>query len=89
MPDLYPEIEPFAQGMLEVTGGDLGYWEVCGNARGKPAVVLHGAAVVAGVELVEPRGDPAVLLRRVRRTSAAEAVLVVVVEVLVDVLVEV
>jgi proline iminopeptidase len=42
MPDLYPEIEPFAQGMLEVTGGDLVYWEVCGNPRGKPAVVLHG-----------------------------------------------
>ncbi len=42
MPDLYPEIEPSAQGMLEVTGGDLVYWEVCGNPRGKPAVVLHG-----------------------------------------------
>src|SRR2546428_12909919 len=42
MPDLYPEIEPYAQGMLEVTGGDLIYWEVCGNPRGKPAVVLHG-----------------------------------------------
>lgn len=42
MPDLYPEIEPYAQGMLEVTGGDLVYWEVCGNPRGKPAVVLHG-----------------------------------------------
>jgi proline iminopeptidase len=42
MPDLYPEIEPYAQGMLEVTGGDLVYWEVCGNPKGKPAVVLHG-----------------------------------------------
>src|SRR2546425_10382773 len=42
MPDLYPEIEPYAQGMLEVTGGDLIYWEVCGNPRGKPAVVFHG-----------------------------------------------
>jgi proline iminopeptidase len=38
----YPEIEPYAQGMLEVTGGDLVYWEVCGNPNGKPAVVLHG-----------------------------------------------
>ena len=28
--------------MLEVTGGDLVYWEVCGNPKGKPAVVLHG-----------------------------------------------
>src|SRR5207245_11377090 len=42
MPDPYPEIEPYAQGMLEVAGGDLIYWEVCGNPRGKPAVVLHG-----------------------------------------------
>src|SRR5438093_10214327 len=42
MPDLYPEIEPYAQGMLEVAGGDLVYWEVCGNPRGKPAIVLHG-----------------------------------------------
>src|ERR1700674_2190207 len=42
MSDLYPEVEPYAQGMLEITGGDLVYWEVCGNPRGKPAVVLHG-----------------------------------------------
>src|ERR1051326_349067 len=42
MPDLYPEIEPYAHGMLEVTGGDLVYWETCGNPGGKPAVVLHG-----------------------------------------------
>src|SRR5215475_4948432 len=42
MADLYPEIEPFAYGMLEVTGGDLVYWEVCGTAHGKPALVLHG-----------------------------------------------
>ena len=28
--------------MLEVTGGDLVDWEVCGNPKGKPAVVLHG-----------------------------------------------
>jgi len=39
---LYPEIEPHAQGMLAVTGGDLVYWEVCGNPKGKPTVVLHG-----------------------------------------------
>jgi proline iminopeptidase len=28
--------------MLDVGGGDRVYWEVCGNPRGKPAVVLHG-----------------------------------------------
>jgi proline iminopeptidase len=40
--DLYPEIEPHEHGMLDVAGGDLVYWETCGDPRGKPAVVLHG-----------------------------------------------
>ncbi|MEW2394861.1 prolyl aminopeptidase [Streptomyces sp. NPDC046862] len=39
---LYPEIEPYDQGMLDVGDGNHVYWEVCGNPRGKPAVVLHG-----------------------------------------------
>ncbi len=42
MTGLYPEIEPYEQGMLEVGGGNHVYWETCGNPRGKPAVVLHG-----------------------------------------------
>ncbi len=42
MTDLYPEIEPYEQGVLEVDGGNLVYWETCGNPHGKPAVVLHG-----------------------------------------------
>ncbi|MFD5471328.1 prolyl aminopeptidase [Streptomyces sp. NPDC127105] len=39
---LYPEIEPYDQGMLDVGDGNRVYWEVCGNPRGKPAVMLHG-----------------------------------------------
>ncbi|MFJ9587006.1 prolyl aminopeptidase [Streptomyces acidicola] len=39
---LYPEIEPYDQGMLDVGDGNHVYWEVCGNPRGKPAVMLHG-----------------------------------------------
>ncbi|MBC7814052.1 MAG: prolyl aminopeptidase [Burkholderiales bacterium] len=39
---LYPEIEPYDNGMLNVGDGNLIYWEVCGNPLGKPAVVLHG-----------------------------------------------
>ncbi len=39
---LYPEIEPFDHGMLEVSDGNRIYWEVCGNRTGKPAVMLHG-----------------------------------------------
>jgi len=42
MSDLYPKIEPHAHGMLEVTGGDLVYWETCGNPNGQAALVLHG-----------------------------------------------
>ncbi len=38
----YPEIEPYDHGMLDVGDGNLVYWETCGNADGKPALVLHG-----------------------------------------------
>ncbi len=40
--DLYPPIEPYEHGMLEVGDGNSIYWELCGNPGGKPAVVLHG-----------------------------------------------
>ncbi|MEU6122531.1 prolyl aminopeptidase [Streptomyces sp. NPDC047123] len=39
---LYPDIEPHDHGLLDVGDGNRVYWEVCGNPRGKPAVVLHG-----------------------------------------------
>lgn len=42
MTDLYPEIEPYEHGMLDVGDGHSVYWEVCGNPAGKAAVVLHG-----------------------------------------------
>ena len=42
MTGLYPEIEPYAHGLLQVSGDDLVYWETCGNPHGKPALVLHG-----------------------------------------------
>jgi len=42
MTELYPAIEPFDHGMLEVGDGNRVYWEACGNPRGKPAVVIHG-----------------------------------------------
>ncbi len=42
MTELYPEIEPYDGGMLDVGDGNAIYWEVCGNPAGKPAVVLHG-----------------------------------------------
>ena len=42
MAQLYPEIDPHAHGRLAVAGGDLIYWEACGNPNGRPALVLHG-----------------------------------------------
>jgi len=40
--ELYPEIEPYASGMLDVGDGQQVYWETSGNPDGKPAVFLHG-----------------------------------------------
>lgn len=42
MTDLYPSIEPYEHGMLDVSDGNLVYWETCGNPAGKPAVMVHG-----------------------------------------------
>jgi proline iminopeptidase len=39
---LYPPIEPYRSGMLDVGEGHRLYWEQSGNPRGKPAVFLHG-----------------------------------------------
>jgi proline iminopeptidase len=39
---LYPPIEPYASGMLDVGDGHRVYWERSGNPGGKPAVFLHG-----------------------------------------------
>jgi len=39
---LYPEIEPYRTGQLDVGDGHTLYWEQCGNPQGKPAVMLHG-----------------------------------------------
>jgi proline iminopeptidase len=40
--ELYPPIEPYDTGTLDVGDAHSLYWEVCGNPDGKPAVVLHG-----------------------------------------------
>jgi proline iminopeptidase len=41
-PVLYPPIEPYAQGHLDVGDGQQIYWEECGSPGGKPVVFLHG-----------------------------------------------
>lgn len=39
---LYPELEPYAQAWLDVSGGHSIYFEQCGNPHGHPVVFLHG-----------------------------------------------
>ena len=39
---IYPEIDPYEHGMIEVGDGHRIYWECCGNPHGKPVVVFHG-----------------------------------------------
>ncbi|HSE12023.1 MAG TPA: prolyl aminopeptidase [Rudaea sp.] len=39
---LYPEIEPYDSGMLQVSSLHVLYYEQCGNPQGKPVVFLHG-----------------------------------------------
>jgi proline iminopeptidase len=39
---LYNDIQPYDQGMLDVGDGYSVYWEVCGNPKGKPVLVVHG-----------------------------------------------
>jgi proline iminopeptidase len=42
MRSLYPEIEPYDSGLLDVGDGQQVYWETSGNPDGKPVVFLHG-----------------------------------------------
>lgn len=40
--ELYPELEPFASGMLPLDGRHEMYWEESGNPSGQPVLFLHG-----------------------------------------------
>jgi len=42
MAALYPPIEPYETGRLDVGDGQRIYWEACGEPAGRPALVLHG-----------------------------------------------
>ena len=40
--DLFPEIQPYARGVLDLDGRHTMYWEQSGNPEGEPVVFLHG-----------------------------------------------
>jgi proline iminopeptidase len=40
--NLYPDIAEYSNGMLDLDGHHLMYWEVSGNPEGVPVVFLHG-----------------------------------------------
>lgn len=58
--DLYPEIEPFDSGYLDVSPVHSLYYEQCGNAEGKPVVFLHGGPGGGGGTKPRRFFDPAV-----------------------------
>ncbi|MFD4442857.1 prolyl aminopeptidase [Nocardia sp. NPDC058519] len=60
MRTLYPEIEPFEQGLLDVGDGQSVYWEVSGNPDGKPVVFVHGGPGGGTGPLQRRFFDPAV-----------------------------
>ncbi|WP_378731519.1 prolyl aminopeptidase [Nocardia brasiliensis] len=56
----FPEIEPYARGLLEVGDGNQIYWEVSGNPVGKPALVVHGGPGSGGRRGARKNFDPEV-----------------------------
>src|SRR3954470_14006705 len=59
MTALYPPIDAYAHGMLDVGDGQHVYWETCGSPDGKPAVVLHGGPGSGAVAWWRRFFDPA------------------------------
>ncbi|QPC87288.1 prolyl aminopeptidase [Mesorhizobium sp. NBSH29] len=62
---LYPEIEPFETGMLDVGDGHTIYWERVGTRGAKPAVFVHGG----------PGGGVSAKMRRVFDPSLYDVLL--------------
>ncbi|MEU4811978.1 prolyl aminopeptidase [Nocardia fluminea] len=60
MRTLYPTIEPFEQGLLDVGDGQSMYWEVSGDPDGKPVVFVHGGPGGGTGPLQRRFFDPAV-----------------------------
>jgi proline iminopeptidase len=57
---IYPKIDAYEYGQLDVGDGHGVYWEQCGNPKGKPVVVLHGGPGSGCTESMRRLFDPAV-----------------------------
>ena len=55
---LYPPIEPYETGMLDVGNGHVIYWERCGTSGAKPVVFLHGGPGAGCSPLQRQQFDP-------------------------------
>jgi proline iminopeptidase len=58
MRELYPPIEPYATGMLQVSDLHTIYFEQSGNPNGKPVVLLHGGPGGGSIPLYRQYFDP-------------------------------
>ena len=56
--DLYPALQPYLSGMLNVGDGHCLYWEQSGNPHGAPVVFLHGGPGGGGSESVRRFFNP-------------------------------
>ncbi|WP_067685931.1 prolyl aminopeptidase [Nocardia jejuensis] len=56
----FPEIEPYASGLLDVGEGDRVYWETSGNPDGRPVLVVHGGPGGGGRRGARKTFDPTV-----------------------------
>ncbi|MEV4602268.1 prolyl aminopeptidase [Amycolatopsis sp. NPDC049253] len=59
MDDLYPPLQPLADGMLDVGDGHRIYCQEAGNSQGKPVVVLHGGPGSGIAPMARRHFDPA------------------------------
>ena len=58
MAELFPQIEPYEFGLLEVDNIHKIYWEKVGNSKGMPVLVLHGGPGAGGNTSLRQFFDP-------------------------------